>query len=166
MVKTSAGLLMYNFDKDGELLIFLGHPGGPYYERKDNGNWGIPKGEQDDLSHDFFDVAKREFFEETGIVPLENKDEYISLGKIKQKNGKIVHAWAFLNNNSFIFKCESMVEMFYDDKKIIFPELDKGEFFNLKLAKNKILDSQKDFLIRLEEILNKDKIKIKQAKLF
>lgn len=161
MPKTSAGLLMYKI-KDGKLMVFLVHPGGPFWENKDNGVWGIPKGEQDDTSHELLDVAKREFSEETGIAVPEDIN-FIELGNIKQKNGKIVYAWAFRNENNFEFKCESFVEiekaslLSSDNENYRFPEVDKGEFFSVKEAKEKILSSQFELIERLMKELNINK---------
>jgi len=156
MVKTSAGFLMYRI-KNYKLEVFLVHPGGPFWEHKDLGIWGIPKGERDDPSHDLFDVAKREFSEETGIAIPENT-KFIPLGNIKQGNGKIVHAWGFLNNENFKFNCTSYINMMYNDKMIEFCEVDKGEFFSVEIAKKKILNSQFELVERLMKKLNiKDK---------
>ncbi|MDP2926051.1 MAG: NUDIX domain-containing protein [Nanoarchaeota archaeon] len=157
MVKTSSGLLMYRF-KNNIFELFLTHPGGPFWKNKDS--WGIPKGEQDDINEDLFEVAKREFYEETGIKPPEDKDSYTELGNIKQKSGKIVHAWAFLNNNPINFKCNSLVKLEYPSKSnnfIEFPEVDKGEFFNIEKSKNKMIDfhqSQYELIERLIKMLN------------
>src|SRR3954465_13788919 len=90
MPRLSAGLLMYRL-REGRLEVFLAHPGGPYFRNKDEGHWTIPKGEPDP-DEDLLDAAKREFQEETGIVP---KEPFISLTPVKQKGGKLVHAWAF-----------------------------------------------------------------------
>ncbi len=152
MPKTSAGLLMYKI-RNGKLKVFLVHPGGPFWEHKDKGVWGIPKGEQDDEKHELADVAKREFSEETGIA-LKDNIKFIELGNIKQKNGKIVHAWAFENNEDFEFGCSSFVERIYNDEMIRFPEVDKGEFFYLEEAKEKMLPSQWELAERLMKELN------------
>ena len=89
MAKRSAGILLYRF-RDGELQVLLAHPGGPFWTRKDDGAWTIPKGEIGD-GEDPFEAAKREFAEETGLV-LEG--EFVALTPIKQKAGKTVLAWA------------------------------------------------------------------------
>ena len=168
-MKTSAGLLMYKIRKTSsltsvneenrELLVFLVHPGGPFWQHKDN-VWGIPKGERDNPDDDFFDVAKREFCEETSIN-LPKNARFISLGSIKQANGKIVYAWAFENNENFKFECKSFVEM----EGMRFCEVDKGEFFTLKEAKEKILASQFELIERLRKELNIKNISDKQIKL-
>lgn len=146
--------------RNSNLEVFLVHPGGPFWENKDLGVWGIPKGERDDLEEDFFDVAKREFCEETSIdIPKNAK--FISLGNIKQANSKIVHAWAFLNNEKFEFKCTSYVER--DGMR--FCEVDKGKFFSIEDAKKKILNSQFELVQRLRKELNIKNNFDKQVKL-
>jgi predicted NUDIX family NTP pyrophosphohydrolase len=91
MKKLSAGLLMYR-TKNGFVEFFLVHPGGPFFKNKDDGYWSIPKGEPEDGEPDNLTVAIREFNEETSIDPV---GPYTELGTITQKNGKVVHAWAF-----------------------------------------------------------------------
>ena len=86
----SSGLLL--FRRTGAALeIFLAHPGGPFWARRDSGAWTIPKGLVDE-GEDLLDAAKREFREETGIAA---RPPFISLGSIRQKAGKTVHAWAW-----------------------------------------------------------------------
>src|SRR5687768_18021568 len=87
--KQSAGIILYRFEAE-KLQIFLVHPGGPFWQNKDNGSWSIPKGEFLDDEKPL-NAAKREFEEETGSKLAGNFTELIS---IKQKGGKIVHAWA------------------------------------------------------------------------
>ena len=90
MAKASAGLLMYR-EGNGQLEVFLVHPGGPFWKNKDTGAWSIPKGEFTD-QEDPLDAARREFEEETGFQPL---GRYMPLAPIKLKSGKRVLAWAF-----------------------------------------------------------------------
>src|SRR5213592_1976776 len=87
--KTSAGLLMYRV-REGQPEVFLAHPGGPFFKNKDDGHWSIPKGEVEP-GEDLLAAAIREFKEETGVGPSDG--DFIELGSIKQKGGKIVHAW-------------------------------------------------------------------------
>src|SRR3954467_15491648 len=91
MPRVSAGLVMYRI-RQGELEVFLGHPGGPFFTHRDDGYWTIPKGEIEE-DEDHLATAIREFQEEVGIE-VNPKSEFIELGSIKQKGGKIVHAWA------------------------------------------------------------------------
>jgi len=88
--RVSGGLLLYRHNGHS-LEVLLAHPGGPFFSKKDEGHWTIPKGEPD-KEEDLFIAAKREFEEETGIVP---KGDFIELGSIIQKGGKEVFAWAF-----------------------------------------------------------------------
>src|SRR5271170_2293283 len=90
MAKRSAGLLMYRKVR-GVLEVFLVHPGGPFYAKKDEGVWTIPKGEYGS-GEEPLDAAQREFTEETGFVA---RGPFVSLGEVKQKSGKRVVAWAF-----------------------------------------------------------------------
>src|SRR5262249_48024490 len=90
MPAISAGLLMYRI-RAGKLQVLLAHPGGPFYQKKDLGAWSIPKGEVE-AGEDLLEAAKREFAEETGITPTA---KFLPLRPVKQRTGKIVHAWAF-----------------------------------------------------------------------
>ena len=148
MPVTSAGLLMYH--KDGnKLKIFLVHPGGPFFSKKDEGYWGIPKGLLEE-KEEILQAAIREFEEETGIQP---KGDYISLGTITQTNNKIVHAWAFESDNSeqIDIVCNTF-EMEWpprSGKKQKFPEVDRGEFFTISEARKKVYSAQQVFIDRL-----------------
>ena len=92
--RVSAGILLYRHTAAGDLEVLLGHPGGPYFARKDAGHWSIPKGEVDDGEGDLRDVALREFAEETGRALDVSHDDLLPLGEIVQKGGKTVVAWA------------------------------------------------------------------------
>lgn len=141
MAKKSAGLIMYINNNSG-LKIFLVHPGGPYFTKKDEGCWSIPKGLIEE-NEDTLATAIREFEEETGMKPA---GEFISLGEVTLKSGKVVSAWAFEGKevNNFLFKSNSF-EMEWppkSGKKENFPEADKFEFFTVDEAKKKINPSQ------------------------
>jgi predicted NUDIX family NTP pyrophosphohydrolase len=149
----SAGLLMY-YCKDKALKVFLVHPGGPFFTKKDDGYWGIPKGlvEKDE---DLFGTAKREFKEETGISP---GGKFIPLDFVIQKGGKKVFAWAneTEDDSSIDIVCNTF-EMEWpprSGRKQSFPEVDKGEFFSIEAARKKINSAQLEFLNRLEHHLN------------
>src|SRR6185295_3956677 len=90
MPKQSAGLLLFR-ERSGRLEVLLVHPGGPFWKNKDEGAWTIPKGEVCE-GEELLACARREFQEETGIAPAGN---FSALAPIRQKSGKIVHAWAF-----------------------------------------------------------------------
>jgi len=148
----SAGLLMYRL-KGGTLEIFLCHPGGPFFAKKNEGVWSIPKGEVE-ADEDLLQTALREFEEETGIKP---EGEFISLGHIKQKNGKIVHAWAFvgdwsedkaIKSNTFTLEWPPQ-----SGQKQEFPEIDQGVFFESETAKQKINPAQVALIERLQTLL-------------
>lgn len=156
MQKKSAGLLMYQIEK-GIFYYFLVHPGGPFWKNKDVGSWSIPKGEiEEHEKQNELQTAIREMKEETGI---QAKEPFLDLGEIKQKSGKIVHAWAFPGSFSGLLMCQSMVEMEFPPKsgrKIKFPEVDKADMFSLEEAKVKINPAQFELIERFERIVKKD----------
>ena len=90
MPPVSAGLLMFR-RHNAELQVLLVHPGGPFFRNKDDGVWTVPKGEVEP-GEDLLATAQREFQEETGLKPM---GPFTALASVKQKSGKIVHAWAF-----------------------------------------------------------------------
>lgn len=150
MPKKSAGLLLYRHIEDS-IEVLLVHPGGPFWRNKDEGAWTIPKGEFDD--EDPLEAARREFKEETGGAPPDG--QYIPLQPIKQKNGKIVHAWAVegdfdpakLNSNEF--ETEWPPKSGRSQK---FPEVDRAEWFTADVAKRKMLSGQGGLI---DELLRK-----------
>jgi predicted NUDIX family NTP pyrophosphohydrolase len=154
--RISAGLLLYRF-KDSELQFFIVHPGGPFFKKKDEGYWSIPKGEIDN-GEDLLSTAIRETKEETGI---EANGEFIQLGSITQKGGKVVHAWGveYPNQNEPVIRSNTFqMEFPYKSGKLkSFPEIDKGKFYNLAEAKLKLKASQVELLNRLVEFLNSKK---------
>src|SRR3954468_9686179 len=89
--KISAALLMFRKAEDA-LEVLLAHPGGPFYRNKDAGHWSIPKGIPEEGESDLLAVARREFQEETGLPA---REPFLPLGQVRQKSGKVVHAWAF-----------------------------------------------------------------------
>jgi len=150
MPQISAGLLMYRKSGRG-MEVFLVHPGGPFWARKDNGAWSIPKGIIAE-GEDKLDAAKREFTEETSINPSE---PYLYLGEVRQKSGKGVYAWAFersadppqIKSNLFTMEWPPRSR-----RMIEFPEIDQGKFFTLQEAHQKIIQYQEEFLNRLESL--------------
>jgi predicted NUDIX family NTP pyrophosphohydrolase len=151
MTRISAGLLMYRF-KDGAPQVLLAHPGGPFFRKKDEAAWTIPKGEPD-AGEDLFQTALREFEEETG---LQAEGPFIALRPIKQKGGKVVHAWAFEGDcdprsiRSGLFTLEWPPN---SGQQLEFPEIDRAEFFDLETARKKIKSGQASLLGELEAIL-------------
>ena len=149
MPKRSAGLVMFTL-KDGNLKILLVHPGGPFFTKKDNGYWGIPKGLIEN-NENILDAAIREFEEETGIKP---GGEYIPLGEIKQNSGKIVHAWAIeVKDDSLSNFKSNTFELEWppnSGRKQSFPEVDKCAFFTFEEVEKKITPSQIPLLNNLK----------------
>lgn len=137
----SAGLLMYQ-RKEGEWQFFLVHPGGPYFEKKDEGWWMIPKGLQE-ADEGLLETAIREFREETAIEPA---PPYFPLGSIKQKGGKWVHGWAFEGGweEATGIRCNTFkVEWPYKSGRWReYPEVDKAGWFNYEEACKKINAAQ------------------------
>ena len=148
MAKQSAGILLYRI-KSNDLEVFLVHPGGPFWAKKDEGAWSIPKGEFED-EEDPLAAAKREFEEETG---LKISGEFIQLDPVKQKSGKMVYAWAVegdldpLKIKSNEFEIEWPPK---SGKMKSFPEIDKAAWFNLTEAKKKIITGQTGLIKELE----------------
>jgi predicted NUDIX family NTP pyrophosphohydrolase len=141
--KTSAGLLLYR-ETNGVLEVFLVHPGGPFWAKKDEGAWSIPKGEFEP-GEDPLAAARREFTEETSF-PITG--EFVPLTPLKQRSGKIVHAFAVrgdcdpatIKSNTFTFQGRE------------FPEVDRAGWFGLEEAKRKILPGQAGFLDELRSL--------------
>ncbi len=149
--QVSAGILLYRTRK-GTLEIFLVHPGGPYWRNKDVGAWSIPKGSLEE-GDDELTAAKREFQEETGS-PIDG--DFVELTPLKQPSGKIVHAWAVegdidaasVRSNTFPMEWPPR-----SGKMQEFPEVDRGAWFALELARQKILNAQRGFVDQLERRL-------------
>jgi len=151
MPKTSAGLLMYRLHPGAEVLLV--HPGGPFWQNKDDGAWSIPKGEVEPRE-DLLCAAQREFEEELGVRPTE---PFIELKPVKQAGGKGVHAWAFkgdcdptaIRSNTFTMEWPPR-----SGRQVEFPEIDRAAFFDLGAAKRKINPAQVRLLEELETRLS------------
>lgn len=151
MAKSSAGLLLYRV-RGGSPEVLLVHPGGPFWKNKDVGAWTIPKGEITE-GEDAVAAARREFAEELG-TPAEG--EAVDLGSVKQKGGKMVHAWAVrgdldvtaIKSNTFIMEWPPR-----SGKQTEFPEVDRAAFFDVPTARQKINPAQVAFLDKLQRIL-------------
>lgn len=147
MAKQSAGLLLYRY-VHGTLQVFLVHPGGPFFARKDAGVWSVPKGEFDPLE-DPLDAAKREFQEETGFdLPV----EFVALSPIKQKSGKQVYVWACPHDVAPGALRSNTFEMEWPPRsgaRQSFPEIDRGDWFALAEAGTKINAGQLPLLNEL-----------------
>ena len=151
MPKRSAGVLMYRI-RSGELQVFLVHPGGPYWAKKNEGSWTLPKGEYES-DEDPLSAAIREFQEETGFTAT---GPFVELGSVQQKSGKSVAAWAFegdcdpskLSSNT----CE--VEWPPRSKQlIVIPEIDRGAWFTTAEAAIFLREEQQPLPGRLVERL-------------
>jgi predicted NUDIX family NTP pyrophosphohydrolase len=141
------------------LEFFLVHPGGPYFSNKDAGAWSIPKGLREG-DEDLLSTGQREFMEETGIRPAAPFHE---LGTVKQKGGKVVHAWAFIGSwdpatgivcNSFSLEWPPR-----SGRKVDFPEVDKAEWFTYEQAIRKIIQEQIPFINRAKALFESQKTK-------
>jgi predicted NUDIX family NTP pyrophosphohydrolase len=152
--RISAGLLMFR-RRNNQLEVLLAHPGGPFFARKDDGFWTIPKGEAAP-GEDLLTRAQIEFEEEVGIRP-ENVRGWIELGWIKQKGGKIVHAWGFEGDLPESFECKSnLFEMEWpprSGRRKKFPEVDQACFFSEEIARRKIKPTQVPLLDRLLTVI-------------
>jgi predicted NUDIX family NTP pyrophosphohydrolase len=156
--KRSAGILLYRTRDDGGTEFLLVHPGGPYWAKRDDGAWSIPKGGIE-AEEDSREAALRELDEELGSgAPELEAGELIDLGSIRQRAGKVVDAWAAegdfdpsaLDSNTF--------EMEWPPKsgrEVEFPEVDRADWFELEAARRKLLPAQGEFLDRLLEHLGR-----------
>jgi predicted NUDIX family NTP pyrophosphohydrolase len=147
MAKVSAGLLLFRREPEG-LQVLLGHLGGPYFLAKDLGAWGVPKGEAKE-GEELLTAARREFSEETGFAPA---GPFLPLGSVKQKSGKVVHAWAVegaLDPKRLVSNTFELEWPRGSGKMQTFPELDRAEWFALPAARRKIISAQALFLDRL-----------------
>ena len=154
MPRTSAGILIYR-RRDGALEVFLVHPGGPFWARKDEAAWSIPKGELDP-SEDPLVVAKRELEEETG---LRVEGEFRPLKPIRQAGGKIVHAFALegdldpsaIRSNTFEMEWPPR-----SGRRQVFPEVDRAAWFPIDVARGKIHKGQVALLDEFQAVLAGD----------
>lgn len=149
-VKTSAGLLLYR--NRGEPEVFLVHPGGPYWKKKDLGAWSLPKGALAE-GEDPLDAAKREFSEETGCAI---DGDFRALAPLKQPSGKVIHAWAIegecdpaeLQSNAFSIEWPPRSGRMQE-----FPEVDRAAWFSIAEARRRILPGQAGFIDQLASLL-------------
>ena len=149
--KKTAGILLYRIG-DAGLEVFLVHPGGPFWVKKDDGAWSIPKGEAEE-GEDFLNTARREFHEETGFSVDGN---FIPLTPLKQSGGKLVYAWALegdVDADSIKSNMFSMEWPPRTGKRAEFPEVDRGAWFALEVAKEKILQGQQKLLEELPRVI-------------
>jgi predicted NUDIX family NTP pyrophosphohydrolase len=155
MSKRSAGLLIYRYKVENEIELLLVHPGGPFFTKKDTGVWSIPKGEYED-GEDALEVAKRELEEETGNTI--GNGNFVKLKPVTIKSGKQITAWAVRTDFEKCFICSNNFEMEWppkSGKKQSFPEVDRADWFSVKVAKEKINPGQLPLVNELVEMLKK-----------
>jgi predicted NUDIX family NTP pyrophosphohydrolase len=151
VAKLSAGLLLYRRRQRG-LEVFLVHPGGPFWAKKDDGAWSIPKGEYQ-AGEDPLEAAKREFQEETG---LRVDGMFTALSPLRQAGGKTVTAWAVegdcdaaaIRSNTFLLEWPPR-----SGRHEAFPEVDRAQWFDLETGQQKILKGQVGFLLELKGLV-------------
>ena len=147
----SAGLLLYRRAPSG-LEVLLAHPGGPFWQRKDAGAWTIPKGAVEE-GESLLAAACREFQEETGIVP---RSPFLPLGFIRQKAGKIIHAWGWEGDaDPALIVSNSMTTEWPrgSGRSISYPEIDRCEWFGAVAARLRLNPAQAELVDRLEAAL-------------
>jgi predicted NUDIX family NTP pyrophosphohydrolase len=146
--KLSAGLLLHRV-RDGVVEVLIGHPGGPFWARKDDGAWSIPKGEYID-DEDPWETAQREFEEEVGLAPPAGPR--IDLGAVKQPSGKVVTTFAVQGDVDVTDAHSNTFELEWprgSGHVQVFPEVDRVDWFSVALARVKLLKGHRPFLDRL-----------------
>ena len=153
--RASAGLLLFRRGTTA-LELFLAHPGGPFWQRRDGGAWTIPKGLAEE-GEDPLAAACREFKEETGLTP---EGPFISLGSVRQKAGKVVHAWAWEGDADPSTVTSNIIQTEWprdSGRWLTFPEVDRCAWFDPRMAREKINPAQAAFIDRLETELARQK---------
>jgi predicted NUDIX family NTP pyrophosphohydrolase len=151
IARTSAGILLYR--RAPSLEVLLAHMGGPFFARKDDGAWSIPKGEYGE-GEDPFAAARREFAEELGAPPPDSG--YRELGELRQANGKIVIAWAVEGDLDVAGIVSNTFDLEWPPRSgriQQFPEVDRAAWFDLEAARPKLVKGQAGFLDRLAATL-------------
>ena len=151
MAKQSAGLLMYR-RRNRRLEVFLVHPGGPFWAKKDLGAWSVCKGEYGE-GEPPLEAAIREFHEETGFTA---QGDFLELGAVQQSGGKVVSAWAFEGDCDPSDLVSNRCQLEWPPRSgrlIEIPEVDRAGWFLLSEARERILKSQAPFLDRLSQLL-------------
>lgn len=152
--KRSAGILLFR-GGDAAPEVLLVHPGGPYWAKKDEGAWSIPKGECEE-GEDLRACALREMGEELGPAPALAEEDLIELGSVRQKSGKVVHAWAAEGEFDPAALDSETFEMEWPPRSGSvreFPEVDRAQWLSPPAAREKILPAQAEFVDRLIEVL-------------
>ncbi len=152
----SAGLLLYRVRED-EPEVFLVHPGGPLWARRDTGAWSIPKGEPG-KEEDLLAAARREFAEETGLTV---EGEFRALAPVRQAGGKLVHAFAVRGDCDPATIASNTFEMEWPRRSgrlREFPEVDRAGWFTLDEAKRKLNPAQVGLIEQLGALLDQNAI--------
>ncbi len=158
VLRQSAGILLFR-RRDGRLEVLLGHPGGPFFAKRDEGHWSIPKGEPDEPDLDLLAVARREFAEEVGHpAPAAQPDGTppIPLDTIVQKGGKVVHGWAIEGDLDPAAAVSNEFEMEWpprSGRRQRFAEIDRVAWFDPDEARRRVKPTQIPFIDRLVEML-------------
>lgn len=153
MPKKSAGILLYRYRHQSPEVLLV-HPGGPFWAKKDAGAWSIPKGEFDD-GEEAMVAARREFEEETGQAVT---GELTVLAPVKYTGGKIIHAFAAAGDLDVALIRSNLFSMEWpprSGKRREFPEVDRGEWFSIDHALQKVNAHQAPLLTQLQELLTK-----------
>jgi predicted NUDIX family NTP pyrophosphohydrolase len=167
-IRQSAGILLFRQRAakraaadaaSGNLEVLLAHPGGPFFAKRDEGHWTLPKGEPDTPDEDLLAVARREFAEEVGHPAPAGRPgggPPIALGSIVQKGGKIVHAWAIEGDLDPATAVSNEFEMEWpprSGRREVFPEIDRVAWFEPDEARRRLKPTQAPFVDRLVEAL-------------
>ena len=155
----SGGILLFR-QKEG-LEVLLGHPGGPFWSRRDDGAWSVPKGLVE-AGEDLLGAARRELREETGLATDDVPDEaFLPLGSVRLSSGKVVHAWALERDCDPASLACNEIEVEWpprSGRRVRFPEVDRFAFFGLDVARSKIAEAQTPFLDRLSALLGEPRL--------
>ncbi|HEX3841248.1 MAG TPA: NUDIX domain-containing protein [Acidimicrobiales bacterium] len=162
--KLSAGLLPYRVSGDGILEVFVVHPGGPFWARKDLHAWSVAKGEYEEQDDPALE-AEREFAEEVGVpAPPGTR---LDLGQIKQPGGKLVRAWAVEAPD---FEVDEVVSNCFETewppksgRRQSFPEVDRAEWMSAAVAREKLTKGQVPFIDRLIEVLREAGTEVRET---
>ena len=154
-MKKSAGLLLFRRAPESrEVEVFLVHPGGPFFARKDAGYWSIPKGLVESGEPDL-DAARREFTEETSLA-IDDAAEFLELGEVRQKGSKLVRAWAFEGDCDLSAVHSNTFELEWPPRSgrvQSFPEIDRAAWFGIEAARQHMNAEQFAFVERLLDMV-------------
>jgi predicted NUDIX family NTP pyrophosphohydrolase len=147
--RVSAGVLLYRFADGGAVEVLIGHMGGPFWARKDDGGWSIPKGEAAP-GEELLDVARREFAEELGLpVPAA---QFVDLGEARVSSGKVLSVWAAEGDLDATAAVSNTFPLEWPPRSgriQEFPEIDRSAWFAVDVARQKLVKGQLPFLDRL-----------------